>query len=101
MYELEKQVGPLEKQSETARIYLKHRDTLKQYDANMYLLSFYQLKKDSAAIDEKMDIVSTQLKDAQENFEKIKSAYAQMEATDGAVTIRRFHKIRRSAISRL
>ena len=70
----------LEKQSETARIYLKHRDTLKQYDANMYLLSFYQLKKDSAAIDEKMDIVSTQLKDSQENFEKIKSAYAQMEA---------------------
>lgn len=80
LYELEKQVGPLEKQSETARIYLKHRDTLKQYDANMYLLSFYQLKKDSAAIDEKMDIVSTQLKDSQENFEKIKSAYAQMEA---------------------
>ena len=78
--ELEKQVGPLEKQSETARIYLKHRDTLKQYDANMYLLSFYQLKKDSAAIDKKMDIVSTQLKDSQENFEKIKSAYAQMEA---------------------
>ena len=70
----------LEKQSETARIYLKHRDTLKQYDANMYLLSFYQLKKDSAAIDEKMNIVSTQLKDSQENFEKIKSAYAQMEA---------------------
>lgn len=80
LYELEKQVGPLEKQSETARIYLKYRDTLKQYDANMYLLSFYQLKKDSAAIDEKMDIVSTQLKDSQENFEKIKSAYAQMEA---------------------
>ena len=80
LYELEKQVGPLEKQSETARIYLKHRDTLKQYDANMYLLSFYQLKKDSAAIDEKMDIVSTQLKDSRENFEKIKSAYAQMEA---------------------
>ena len=80
LYELEKQVGPLEKQSETARIYLKHRDTLKQYDANMYLLSFYRLKKDSAAIDEKMDIVSTQLKDSRENFEKIKSAYAQMEA---------------------
>lgn len=80
LYELEKQVGPLEKQSETARIYLKHRDTLKQYDANMYLLSFYQLKKDSAAIDEKMDIVSTQLKDSRENFEQIKSAYAQMEA---------------------
>ncbi len=80
LYELEKQVEPLEKQSETARIYLKHRDTLKQYDANMYLLSFYQLKKDSAAIDEKMDIVSTQLKDSRENFEKIKSAYAQMEA---------------------
>ena len=80
MYELEKQVGPLAKQSETARIYLKHRDTLKQYDANMYLMSFYQLKKDSADIDDKIDIVSAQLKDSQENFEKIKSAYAEMEA---------------------
>ncbi len=80
LYELEKQVGPLAKQSETARIYLKHRDTLKQYDANMYLMSFYQLKKDSADIDDKIDIVSAQLKDSQENFEKIKSAYAEMEA---------------------
>ena len=80
LYELEKQVGPLAKQSETARIYLKHRDTLKQYDANMYLMSFYQLKKDSADIDDKIDIVSAQLKDFQENFEKIKSAYAEMEA---------------------
>ena len=73
-------MGPLAKQSETARIYLKHRDTLKQYDANMYLMSFYQLKKDSADIDDKIDIVSAQLKDFQENFEKIKSAYAEMEA---------------------
>ena len=80
LYELEKQVGPLAKQSETARIYLKHRDTLKQYDANMYLMSFYQLKKDSADIDDKIDIVSAQLKDSQENFEKIKSAYAEVEA---------------------
>ena len=80
LYELEKQVGPLAKQSETARIYLKRRDTLKQYDANMYLMSFYQLKKDSADIDDKIDIVSAQLKDSQENFEKIKSAYAEMEA---------------------
>ena len=80
LYELEKQVGPLARQSETARIYLKHRDTLKQYDANMYLMSFYQLKKDSADIDDKIDIVSAQLKDSQENFEKIKSAYAEMEA---------------------
>ena len=79
LYELEKQVGPLAKQSETARIYLKQRDTLKQYDANMYLMSFYQLKKDSADIDDKIDIVSAQLKDSQENFEKIKSAYAEME----------------------
>ena len=80
LYELEKQVGPLAKQSETARIYLQHRDTLKQYDANMYLMSFYQLKKDSADIDNKIDIVSAQLKDSRENFEKIKSAYAEMEA---------------------
>ena len=36
--ELEKQVGPLERQSEKAREYLKKKEELKTYDINMFLL---------------------------------------------------------------
>ena len=35
--ELEKQVGPLERQSEKAREYLKRKEELKTYDINMFL----------------------------------------------------------------
>ena len=36
--ELERQVGPLERQAEKARIYLKKKEELKEYDVNMFLL---------------------------------------------------------------
>ena len=36
--ELERQVGPLERQSEKAKTYLKKKGELKEYDVNMYLL---------------------------------------------------------------
>ena len=36
--ELEKQVEPLGKQAEKARVYLKHRETLKALDVNVFLL---------------------------------------------------------------
>ena len=36
--ELTKQLGPLEKQSETARIYLAKREELKELDVNLFLL---------------------------------------------------------------
>ena len=36
--ELEKQVGPLERQSETAKEYLRKKEELKTYDINMFLL---------------------------------------------------------------
>ena len=42
--ELEKQLGPLENQSETARQYLKKKETLKIYDVNMFLLETDRLQ---------------------------------------------------------
>ena len=42
--ELEKQVGPLERQSEKAREYLKKKEELKTYDINMFLLEADRLK---------------------------------------------------------
>ena len=38
--ELTRQLGPLEKQSETAKIYLAKRETLKELDVNMFLLEY-------------------------------------------------------------
>ena len=43
--ELEKQIGPLERQSETARIYLKMKEELKTYDINMFLLEEERLQE--------------------------------------------------------
>ena len=37
--ELERQVGPLERQAEKARIYLKKKEELKTFDVNMFLLA--------------------------------------------------------------
>ena len=42
--ELEKQVEPLEKQSEKARIYLKKKEQLKDLDVNVFLLENARLK---------------------------------------------------------
>ena len=43
--ELEKQLGPLEKQSETAREYLKKKEELKTFDINMFLLEEERLRE--------------------------------------------------------
>lgn len=80
LYELEKQVGPLARQSETAKVYLKYRDQLKQYDANMYLMSFHQLKENGAELEKKLKIVTDQLQSSREEYEKIKTTYGEMEA---------------------
>lgn len=42
--ELEKQVGPLERQSEKAREYLKRKEELKTYDINMFLLEMERIR---------------------------------------------------------
>lgn len=43
--ELEKQIGPLEKQSEVAREYLKKKESLKTYDINLFCWKLRDLKK--------------------------------------------------------
>ena len=43
--ELTKQLEPLERQSETAKIYLAKRDNLKELDINMFLLEYEHTRK--------------------------------------------------------
>ncbi len=59
--ELEKQVGPLKKQSETAREYLRLKEELKQYDVNMFLAETAVLRSQSAELEEKMSAVAADM----------------------------------------
>ncbi len=79
LHELERQVGPLSRQSETAKLYLQYRDTLRSYEANLYLLSFEQVKKDTAVLQEKLDIVTSELLNARNEYEQTRVSYEEVE----------------------
>lgn len=77
--ELERQVGPLEKQSETARIYLKKKEELKTLDVNMFLLEMERIETQTKEVEEKFKIADTQLKEDNEAYENIKAEYEKKE----------------------
>lgn len=73
--ELEKQVGPLEKQSAKAKEYLKLKEELKTYDVNLFLLETKRLQKELEAVEEKIAIAENDLKETRESFDKTKEEY--------------------------
>ena len=77
--ELEKQIGPLSRQSEAARTYLKKRDELKVFDVNMFLMEAERLSKQLKELEEKQTIAEQEYAAAQESFEQIRVQYEQME----------------------
>lgn len=77
--ELTRQLGPLEKQSETARIYLKKKEELKIQDVNMFLVDSAYIKQQLGEIQEKYTIAHDQLDRAQKSFDKTKAEYEQVE----------------------
>lgn len=87
--ELEKQVGPLEKQSEVAKIYLKKKEELKTFDVNVFLLENNRLKEQLQSVEEKYLIAGKDLDETKEQYEKIREEYeriqAEMESLDEAI----------------
>ncbi len=77
--ELEKQVGPLEKQSETAKVFLKKRDELRTLDINVFLLENLRIKNQLKEIEGKYDIASDDLAGTKERYEKIREEYEQVQ----------------------
>ena len=77
--ELEKQVGPLEKQSEKARQYLKLKEELKILDVNGFLLETDKLKADLKGLEEKLAIADSDLAQAKESYEATKAEYEKAE----------------------
>ena len=77
--ELTRQLGPLEKQSETARIYLAKRETLKELDVNMFLMEFANTAQALKELEEKLAIAQNQLKDTQKSYDQTKVEYERLE----------------------
>ena len=78
--ELTRQLGPLEKQAETAKIYLQKRDELKKYDVNLFLLEFERLRRELQEVEEKKNQAEEQIADTNAAYEKAKEEYELLEA---------------------
>ncbi|MGN0291572.1 MAG: chromosome segregation protein SMC [Lachnospiraceae bacterium] len=77
--ELERQLGPLERQSEKAHQYLKKKDELKTYDVNMFLLEVERIEQQLEEAGKNYKIASEHLTETKEQHEKMKSEYEKME----------------------
>ena len=77
--ELTKQLGPLEKQSETARIYLAKRDELRELDVNLFLLDNQQTGELLKEFEEKLSTAQKELEEAQSAYEQTKIEYDRLE----------------------
>ena len=79
LYELEKQVGPLQKQSETARKYLLFKDELKKLDINAFFLEMEHLKEILDKDTENREILNNDLTQNKEELEHTKEEYERIE----------------------
>lgn len=78
--ELTKQLGPLERQSEKARIYLQKKEELKQLDVNMFLLEMEYITSQLKDVGEKYSLAEKNLKETGDAFERTKQEYHRLEA---------------------
>lgn len=81
--ELEKQVGPLGKQAEAAREYLRLKEELKNFEVNLFLLETEGVKAQLKDVGGKETIVSGDLEDARVSSDRIKQHY---DTLDGHIT---------------
>ena len=79
MAELEKQTGPLFRQSETAKQYLKLRDELKNLDINAFLYDYSSLNSQLDRNTENLDTVEKQLSDGQAEEQQLRSQYETLD----------------------
>ena len=77
--ELTRQIGPLERQSEKAKIYLKKKEDLKIYDVNMFLLDMETLSGQISEVEEKLTISEHDIAMITEELEKAKGEYEKAE----------------------
>lgn len=77
--ELERQIGPLERQAEKARVYLKKKEELKTYDVNSFLMEMDQMGQQEKELEEKYRIAAEQLADTKEKKTSNEAAYNELQ----------------------
>ncbi|MDO4788707.1 MAG: chromosome segregation protein SMC [Johnsonella sp.] len=77
--ELEKQVGPLEKQSEKAKEYLKHRESLKKYEIHHFIFESGRLRERLEEFSKTQSILQEQLEKTNADSKRLKESYAKLE----------------------
>ena len=77
--ELERQVSPLQKQSERAREYLLLRDQLKDEDVKLFLFENRNLEQELNELDQKIEIVQREMKQTEHALAKAKEKYGKQE----------------------
>ena len=77
--ELTRQLGPLEKQSETAKIYLAKRETLKELDVNMFLLEYAETARNLTELEGKHKLAQDQLEDTRKSYDQTRVEYDRLE----------------------
>ncbi|MCR5144268.1 MAG: chromosome segregation protein SMC [Lachnospiraceae bacterium] len=77
--ELERQVGPLERQAETAKLYLKKKDDLKTLEVNSFLLEIEDMTAKLEDIEKNFNISQAQMSESMAEQENIKEEYASLE----------------------
>lgn len=81
--ELEKQVGPLSRQAETARRYLQLKEELKRYDVNAFLMESLRTKEQLLEFSGREGIVSGDLEEAKGAADRIREDYDRLSAEIG------------------
>ena len=79
--ELEKQVGPLKEQSETARKYLAFKNELKNLDVNAFLLEIEKIRTALEDDQKRLQIVNDDIEVNKQDYEQTKEEYEQIENT--------------------
>ena len=77
--EIEKQVGPLEKQSETAKEYLRLKENLKNYEINLFLFDYYKNTDQKNEAVKNKDIILNDISNVQTEYENSKNEYERLE----------------------
>ena len=77
--ELTRQLGPLERQSETARIYLAKRDTLRELDVNCFLVENEKTSQELKELDGKNTRAAEELEENQKAYDQTKVEYDRLE----------------------
>lgn len=77
--EIEKQIGPLEKQSEVAKEYLKLRDDLKGHEVTAFIEEYENFQTERDRVENNLATVTTQLETTERQYEEIRAEYERLE----------------------